>query len=513
MGILRQRKKKKSILPKLIVLIILAWFAGGSYFSYKATKKIEKLKIPQKEVKILKTIKFFPSYTTEIENIGKIISNQNPSEKHGWLFKSSYKKILDNLLFSQYLPQFGKLTEYLSENGKKEEFAYYYGLYLFNKGEFAKAKDYLKDNSDFEKIYASGKIPVINGILDYDINSGKYKAKYRGLKFLETVFPKNRNFLVSYTSTIKPEIQDLAETTLGNREGFFAVARQGELLAIVANGVNPFTDYYEPGSVIKLITLTAYLSEGRKDVKFPFYCKEPLNIDGKALYDWKKHGEIPSFEEAIACSCNLVFGECALSLGKSTLLKWFSKFYIDNNKKIKVCEVEFNPAKLKNEITDRYTLAKAGIGLEIPEVSPYWLIKTASTFARNGRDSFPTCVRFKKLLGNEKSETAVNNMTFTCDPKKDYVFDYPKVKPVYEGMFKAVELPIGTGRRAKVEGLKIFLKTGTAGDKPLNAFVIGFAKRNNADYSFALFLKNGGKAEYEAAQTVKNFFNSFKNIY
>ncbi len=513
MALLRQRRRKKRIFPKLVIILLIVWAGAGFYLSYKATNKVEKLTLPTNETKILNIIKFFPSYNRELINIGKIIDGKKPSEEKGWLFNSTYKTVAENLLKLQKIDIFNHLIEYLYNREKKPELNYYYGLYLFNRGEFEQAKPFLKDKPEFKEIYQTNKIPVIKGVLYYNIKDKTYHSKYKGLKFLETIFPEKRNFLIVYKSTIKPEVQDIAEITMGDSEGFFAFARQGQILAMIANNVDPFNSYYEPGSVVKIITLTAYLSENRDDVKFPFYCVKPLNIDGKPFYDWKKHGKIPSFEEALACSCNLVFGECGLSLGKSALMKWFSRFYIDENKKIKFLEKEFVPAKIQREITDRYTLAKAAIGLKVPVVSPYWLIKTASTFARGGRDSFPEISLFTQVLGIKQYTGIVENMTFTLKKNKDYIFDFNKVKPVYKGMEEAVELPIGTGKRAKVGWIKLMLKTGTAGKKPLNSFIIGIAKYNNADYSFALFLKHGGKAEYKAAQTIHNFFKSYKNVF
>ncbi len=510
MSLIRKRKKKKTRFLKIVVFIVIVWSVTGLYTSYKATRTIENGKKPAKEIKILNIIRFFPSYTAELNNLGNIFEGGKSSGRKGWLFNSTYKKVLNIVLRNQDFDKFNLIINHLEEEGKIDSLPYYKGLYLFNKGEFKKAEKYLQTKKCFETIYKTKKIPVIEGILWYNMNKKTFETKYRGMKFLESTFRPDRNFLITYSSTIKPKVQDLAETTLGNREGFFAIARQGEILAIVSNNVNPFTEYYEPGSVIKLITMTAYLSENRNDVTFPFMCTKPLNIDGKAFYDWKKHGEIPAMEDALACSCNLVFGECALSLGKNALLRWYSKFYIDGSKRVNICENNFNIGKLKGEITDRYSLAKAGIGLEHVIVTPYWLIKTASTFARNGRDSFPNCIRAIKVLGVNLSDKAIFNMVFKNS--NDYVFDLKKTKPVLKGMEKACEFDTGTGKRARVEGIKILLKTGTAGNKPYNSFIIGFAEYKNGNYSFAIFLKHGGKAEYQAAKTIHNFFKAFKNI-
>ncbi|BBB32629.1 hypothetical protein TTHT_1092 [Thermotomaculum hydrothermale] len=497
MSILRAKKKKKRPVLKFIVVLIIVWAASGLYLSYKATKNLENLKNPEKQVKILRLIKFFPSYTEEVNNVWQILNGKKVEPFDKKLYSSSYKTILAKLIENNLIDRFKSLMEYINSKKEKPELPYFNALYLFNNGEFEQAKPYLEKDKKFANMYKSGEVPVIENLLYYNMKTKKYRCVYRGMKFLEKHFPAKRDFLKIYKSSINKRMQEYAETMLGKQEGFFAVQKAGFIYCMVANGVDPFTDYFEPGSVIKLITLTGYLEENRNDVKFPFYCIKPLNIDGKAFYDWKKHGKIPSVEEALAESCNLVFAECALSLGKTDLMDWYSKFYIDKNKKVKVCEFEFNPAYVKKEILDKYTLAEAGIGIEVPYVTPYWLLKTSAIIARYGKDTTPTCALFEDSTFNENT-----------------VFEYnDKIKPLYNGMLKAVELPIGTGKRAKVDNIKIYLKTGTAGKKPFNAFIVGFANYKRLDYSFALFLKNGGKAEFKAAKTINEFFSSFDKFF
>ena len=52
MGLIRQKKKKRGFLPKLVIFLLIVWAGSGLYFSYKGTKKIENLVPPTNETKI-----------------------------------------------------------------------------------------------------------------------------------------------------------------------------------------------------------------------------------------------------------------------------------------------------------------------------------------------------------------------------------------------------------------------------------------------------------------------------
>jgi peptidoglycan glycosyltransferase len=82
---------------------------------------------------------------------------------------------------------------------------------------------------------------------------------------------------------------------------------------------------YTPGSIFKLVTLAAAV-ENIPDLRDrAFRCAGRLNVGGELVTDTDKHGEI-GIEDALAVSCNTVFGELSLELGGDTLKAYAERF-------------------------------------------------------------------------------------------------------------------------------------------------------------------------------------------
>ena len=82
---------------------------------------------------------------------------------------------------------------------------------------------------------------------------------------------------------------------------------------------------------------------------------------------------------------------------------------------------------------------------------------------------------------------------------------------IKNAMMHVVEGRGGTGRRSRVEFVKVALKTGTAGDKKLglDAVLTGFFPADKPQYAFAFRLERGGRAELKGARLLKDFLIAF----
>ena len=95
-------------------------------------------------------------------------------------------------------------------------------------------------------------------------------------------------------------VPDVANDTTGNYEGVY---------------VNRFLHAtYTPGSVFKLVTAAAALDEIPDIGSRTFTCEGSAVIGGETIQCNGVHGTL-NFEEALAHSCNVVFGEIAAELG------------------------------------------------------------------------------------------------------------------------------------------------------------------------------------------------------
>ncbi|HZI93519.1 MAG TPA: penicillin-binding transpeptidase domain-containing protein, partial [Patescibacteria group bacterium] len=138
------------------------------------------------------------------------------------------------------------------------------------------------------------------------------------------------------------EMQRAAQAALGARSGSLVVVdvATGGLLAAAsqpASWLSPdgaalpaLTRTYEPGSIIKMITLTAALRKGL-DVEglFPLDCPGWIAIDGVAFRDWMPHRRVESIDQAVAVSCNIAFGRIGGEVGRDALDAELRRFGFD----------------------------------------------------------------------------------------------------------------------------------------------------------------------------------------
>jgi cell division protein FtsI/penicillin-binding protein 2 len=82
------------------------------------------------------------------------------------------------------------------------------------------------------------------------------------------------------------------------------------------------------------------------------------------------------------------------------------------------------------------------------------------------------------------------------------------MKAVRDGLYKVVNAENGTGKRAKLEGVAICGKTGTAenAQAKTHAWFCGFAPMDNAKISLVVFLEHGGKGGLDASEIARDIF-------
>jgi len=262
------------------------------------------------------------------------------------------------------------------------------------------------------------------------------------------------------------------------------------------------TETYEPGSIVKLITLFAYLnSEGEKI--FPFECKGYTTYDGKIFYDWIRHGTLENPETALARSCNIAFAEMGTNTGSKKMRAALENFMFNSSTSIEG-NFKFGFGKFAHNDESRRSLANLSIGLEHITITTIHSAIISSILAQNGNIIFPYfIISNQNIFGlgyynhsPEYRQIYLNNRFF---------------EDVKSGM-RAVTTDIeGTGRRALVDFMDIGLKTGTAGKKDggFDSVLTGFFPFEKPKYSFAFRLEHGGKAEYKGALFVKKFLKSF----
>jgi cell division protein FtsI (penicillin-binding protein 3) len=208
------------------------------------------------------------------------------------------------------------------------------------------------------------------------------------------------------------------------------------------------TDIFEPGSAFKIVTLVAAVAQNEFSDKDVIFCEQGrYKIPGSILHDWKPYGQL-SFREVFKKSSNIGVAKIADRLGKDTLYKYIKKLCFGEKTQIdlpgEVAGLVKSPSVWSN--TSRFIIP---IGQEVG-TTLLQLAEAMSIIANGGYWVRPHLV--KKISGEHfYLETPI---------KRKRVLPEWVSKKAKEILVEVVEE--GTGKRAKIEGVEVGGKTGTA---------------------------------------------------
>jgi peptidoglycan glycosyltransferase len=266
-----------------------------------------------------------------------------------------------------------------------------------------------------------------------------------------------------------------------------------------------FSEHYEPGSVMKLITLFSYFENEIPSV-FPYECQGNMAVkshhDKELFYDWTRHGQVISYSDAMALSCNLSFASMGLALGVEKLKNTLNSFLFDRSGLLDSF-IPFEFGTIRKDIATEYQLANLAVGLEEISITTFHAAVVAAIFAQHGSILKPYMVKNIKNL----FQLGFYNSLSQKMPLTMAATHMGKIK---ESMIEVINHPQGTGRRAKLSFITPAIKTGTAGKKEngLDAIVLGFFPADSPKYAFAFRIERGGKAELAGAALLKEFLKT-----
>ncbi len=333
--------------------------------------------------------------------------------------------------------------------------------------------------------------------------------------------PQDRNNRVELTLDLG--IQRAAEAALGSQRGALVVldvATGGLLAAASQPRVDPqtgrpvaLTGTFEPGSILKLLTLAAALRSGA-DVStlFPMDCPGWITIDGQIFRDWRTHGEVGSIEEAVSVSCNIAFARIGALAGRDALSAELRHHGFDPALPpggAGASDFDYSTGRLLPEDTahPNYALARRAEGLDSVTITPIHAAMLAASMARGDAPLPPYLVR-KKI-------NVLGEAYYTRSPVvPEELLTPPQTATIRRGMVEAVKGAEGTARRAALEGLETAMKTGTSGENPpgYDALVIGFAPASSPSIAWAVVAEHAGKAEWEGARITREFLLRVKGL-
>lgn len=313
-------------------------------------------------------------------------------------------------------------------------------------------------------------------------------------------------------TTLDAALQKAALGALGGfRASLVAIdPKTNELLVIASNpGRGPIANLalesqYEPGSVMKVMSGLAAHEHGVA-LTFPYRCTGALNIDGRSFGDWMEggHGELATFDDALARSCNTVFADYGVRLGRDKLQDLFTKAGFEGQVDLGLFHAPLG-RKVGN-IFNNFETAFYAIGLEHQTATTLHLAMLATMMANRGVFTHPRLYTVRRSVLGEVIDEAPKH-------KGAQIVKREAAEQLVRAMAAVVTNPQGTGRRAQVEGVTLAMKTGTAGkeERGYHAVVIGFAPVENPKIAFALVAEESGSAEFAAAKIVHDFLTAIR---
>ena len=142
-------------------------------------------------------------------------------------------------------------------------------------------------------------------------------------------------------------------------------------------------DTYEPGSTFKIITASACLEEGVVDLEDTFTCPVTgsWRTGRSAATRWAGHGA-ETFVEGIENSCNPVFIEIGLRLGRENFYKYFQQFGLMGTTGVDL-PGEAGTIMHKMENVGQVELATMSFGQSF-QVTPVQMAATVSSLVNGG---------------------------------------------------------------------------------------------------------------------------------
>lgn len=220
------------------------------------------------------------------------------------------------------------------------------------------------------------------------------------------------------------------------------------------------SDIYEPGSTFKVLTSAMNIEEYGKGNKKAFSLDHVFSssgirvIDGQKIKCWTKHDNgkhsNERLKEALQNSCNPVFVDIATSLGKDTVYEYLEAFGYGKQSGIDFFGEESGMI-LQKATAKNCDVARIGFGQTIA-VTPLQLICATNAAINGGKLYQPRLI--KSVSSNGKT-------LYTSTPK---VVSRPISSKTSEIMREYLHSVVeeGGGKNAKVEGMTVGGKTGTA---------------------------------------------------
>ena len=226
---------------------------------------------------------------------------------------------------------------------------------------------------------------------------------------------------------------------------------------------------YTPGSVFKLVTLSAAIENIPDLYEKTFTCAGSVQVGGDTVHCTGVHGE-QKIEQALANSCNSAFSEISQELGPDTIYNYAEKYGF--LKSLSVSGIDTAKGSIDKGEAGTSNLSWMGIGQYNDLISPIAMLRFVSAIANDGTAKEPVILKNGSSASTRLMETAT-------------------AQKIQELMSYNVASAYGKG---SFPNLNICAKTGTAelGDGTSNAWFVGFLDDAEHPLAFTVIIERGG---------------------
>ena len=326
--------------------------------------------------------------------------------------------------------------------------------------------------------------------------------------------------------TLDARLNYIAYQALGGRKGAVGVYNYetGEILCMVSSPTydpldppkdvedNPAYDgvylnrflsgTFPPGSVFKTVTLAAAIENIPDLFDRHWTCTGSTVVGGEAITCPRVHGEMDIYD-ALANSCNGVFGQLAAELGPEVMARYTQQAGLTSSYKVS----GLTSAAGRFDFTGTTgQLAWAGVGQYNDLANPCAIMTYMGAIASGGKAAVPRLIlKVENPLGlpslpqwTSKTGTLIQSSTAAT---------------LADIMSRNVIDAYGSGRFPNMD---ICAKSGTAevggGNSP-HAWFAGFLRNEDAPYAFVVLVENGGSGADVAGSVAAQVLDALVNGY
>lgn len=262
---------------------------------------------------------------------------------------------------------------------------------------------------------------------------------------------------------------------------------------------------YAPGSVFKPVTAFAALENGKINAGTSFTCPGYFEL-GRARFNcWYRHGHgAQNVRGALRNSCNVFFYETGLLTGREMIAHMASAMGFGEKTGIDIDYEAPGRIPLRHQQQGWYSgdTCNFSIGQGPVTVTPLQMAVMASTIANGGNVPWPRLVLGIRAPGQDAFAPIPPRMVNRMNWSKR------SLDLVQGGMRDVVMHRSGTGRLARIPGINVSGKTGTAefgkkGNPKKRAWMIVYAPTEKPRYAIALVVDEGQGGGVDAAPRVQ----------